>query len=56
MRSKFRFHPTLTVPLCYEIPPHVEYSFSKMGRDLMPVFYAIMVWGFKHEKDIPNHK
>ena len=37
-----------------EIPPHVEYSFSEMGRDLMPVFYAIMVWGFKHEKDIPN--
>ncbi len=37
-----------------EIPPHVEYSFSEMGRDLMPVFYAIMVWGFKHEKDIPG--
>ena len=35
-----------------EIPPHVEYSFSDMGRDLLPVFYAIMVWGFKHEKDI----
>ncbi len=33
-----------------EIPPHVEYSFSEMGRDLLPVFYAIMVWGFKHEK------
>ncbi|WP_352397711.1 helix-turn-helix domain-containing protein [[Clostridium] aminophilum] len=36
-----------------EIPPHVEYSFSEMGRDLMPVFYAIMVWGFKHEDEIP---
>ena len=35
-----------------EIPPHVEYSLSDMGRDLLPVFYAIMVWGFKHEKDL----
>gem|GEM_PF-2947441 len=33
-----------------EIPPHVEYSFLDMGRDLLPVFYSIMVWGFKHEK------
>ena len=37
-----------------EIPPHVEYSFSEMGRDLLPVFYSIMVWGFKHEKDIKS--
>ncbi len=35
-----------------EIPPHVEYSFSDMGRDLLPVFYSMMVWGFKHENDI----
>ena len=21
------------------------------GRDLMPIFYQIMLWGFKHEKD-----
>ena len=32
-----------------EIPPHVEYGFSEMGRDLLPVFYEMMVWGFKHE-------
>ena len=32
-----------------EIPPHVEYSFTEMGRDLMPVFYEIMRWGFKHD-------
>ena len=31
-----------------EIPPHVEYSFSEKGRDLMPVFYAMMNWGFKY--------
>lgn len=36
-----------------EIPPHVEYSFSSIGRDLLPVFYAIMCWGFKHENDLP---
>lgn len=35
-----------------EIPPHVEYAFSEMGKDLLPVFYAIMVWGFKHERDV----
>ena len=23
----------------------------KEDRDLMPIFYEIMVWGFKHEKD-----
>ena len=34
-----------------EIPPHVEYSFTERGRDLMPIFYQIMLWGFKHEKD-----
>ena len=33
-----------------EIPPHVEYSFSDKGRDLMPVFYAMMNWGFKYEE------
>lgn len=26
-----------------EIPPHVEYSFTKMGHDLMPIFYHIML-------------
>ena len=35
-----------------EIPPHVEYSLTEMGRDLLPVFYAIMNWGFKHEKEL----
>ncbi|MBR1700851.1 MAG: winged helix-turn-helix transcriptional regulator [Lachnospiraceae bacterium] len=34
-----------------EIPPHVEYSFTEKGRDLMPIFYAIMNWGFKYEAD-----
>ena len=29
-----------------EVPPHVEYSFTEMGRDLMPIFYQIMLWNF----------
>jgi len=37
-----------------EIPPHVEYSFSEKGRDLMPVFYAMMNWGFKYDADNNN--
>ncbi|MBU3217397.1 winged helix-turn-helix transcriptional regulator (plasmid) [Clostridium estertheticum] len=32
-----------------EIPPHVEYSFTEKGENLMPVFYSIMLWGFKNE-------
>lgn len=35
-----------------EVPPHVEYSLTDMGHDLLPVFYAIMNWGFKYEKEI----
>lgn len=35
-----------------EIPPHVEYSFTPMGKDLLPVFYSIMNWGFKHESEL----
>ena len=37
-----------------EIPPHVEYSFTERGKDLMPIFYEIMKWGFKHENDQPK--
>ena len=35
-----------------QIPPRVEYSLTEMGRDLLPVFYAIMNWGFKHEEEL----
>ena len=34
-----------------EIPPHVEYALSEKGTDLMPVFYAMMNWGLKYEKE-----
>lgn len=39
-----------------EIPPHVEYSLTDMGRDLLPVFYAIMNWGFKYEQELYGKK
>ncbi len=35
-----------------EIPPHVEYSLTQMGKDLIPVFYAIMNRGFQHENEL----
>lgn len=28
-----------------EIPPHVEYSLTKKGQALVPVFYEIAKWG-----------
>lgn len=31
-----------------EIPPHVEYSLTQKGKDLLPVFYEMTKWGFKH--------
>ena len=34
-----------------EIPPHVEYSFTQKGRDLMPIFYEMTMWGMKWADD-----
>lgn len=31
-----------------EIPPHVEYSLTEKGRDLLPIFYAILKWGLRY--------
>ena len=31
-----------------EIPPHVEYSLTERGRDLLPVFCAMANWGLKY--------
>lgn len=31
-----------------EIPPHVEYSLSDKGKDLMPIYYEIYKWSCKH--------
>lgn len=38
-----------------EIPPRVEYSFTELGADLKPVFYQIMLWGFRHEKELEKY-
>lgn len=32
-----------------EIPPHVEYSLTKKGKDLLPVFYEIAQWSGKYK-------
>ena len=39
------------MPAMAVLTPHVEYSFTEKGNDLMPIFYQIMIWGFKHEND-----
>lgn len=31
-----------------EIPPHVEYSLTEKGKDLMPLFYVTYKWGMKY--------
>lgn len=31
-----------------EIPPHVEYSLTKKGKDLLPVFLELAKWGEAH--------
>lgn len=31
-----------------EIPPHVEYSLTEKGADLLPIFHAITEWGLKY--------
>lgn len=31
-----------------EIPPHVEYSLTQKGRDLLPVFFELARWGEKY--------
>lgn len=31
-----------------EIPPHVEYSLSQVGKDLYPIFVEIIIWNNNH--------
>lgn len=33
-----------------EIPPHVEYSLTDMGKDLKPIYCEIFKWAYKHFK------
>ncbi len=32
------------------VPPHVEYSLTKKGRELQPILDAMAVWGKKHNR------
>ena len=34
-----------------EIPPHVEYSLTEKGKDLLPIFYEMYKWGLKHSNE-----
>lgn len=38
-----------------QIPPKVEYAFTEMGNDLQPIFYQIMLWGFRHEHELEKY-
>lgn len=31
-----------------EVPPHVEYSLTDKGKDLLPIFYEIAKWGMRY--------
>ena len=31
-----------------EAPPHVEYSLTEKGMDLLPIYYEIMNWGYAY--------
>ena len=31
-----------------EIPPHVEYSLTKKGEDLFPIFFELAKWSVKY--------
>jgi DNA-binding HxlR family transcriptional regulator len=32
------------------VPPHVEYSLSKTGKEIMPVLHAMAKWGEKNQR------
>ena len=34
-----------------EIPPHVEYSLTKAGNELLPIFIELSKWGELHSTD-----
>lgn len=33
-----------------EVPPHVEYSLSELGRTLEPILDALRAWGAKYQE------
>jgi|TARA_B110000438_G_C15293045_1_gene427731 DNA-binding HxlR family transcriptional regulator len=34
-----------------EIPPRVEYSLTKKGKSLLPIFKSLAEWGKLHQED-----
>lgn len=38
-----------------QIPPKVEYSLDKLGRDFLPVLDALKVWGGKYIAHLNEH-
>ena len=41
----------LSFCVCVSIWIDEKHYVHRKGRDLMPIFYAIMNWGFKYEAD-----
>lgn len=41
-------HGLITRTVYNQIPPKVEYSLSKLGRDFEPVLSALEIWGNKY--------
>ena len=37
-----------------EMPPHVEYSVTLLGKSLQPVFASLGVWGHSHIDDVKS--
>lgn len=35
-----------------KVPPHVEYSFTEMGRSLLPILTAMAEWGYANPSRI----
>ena len=33
-----------------QVPPHVEYSFTALGRSLLPILSAMAKWGYDNPK------
>ena len=38
--------------IMYELCIYDSIRFGQLKKDLLPVFYAIMNWGFKYEKEL----
>lgn len=38
-----------------EVPPHVAYELTDLGRSLLPVFYPFIGWLIDHTRDVEEH-